>query len=518
MTDRQEEIIAFLSGLLGAPQVVTTHISTVLLGRDRVYKLKRPVRLPYLDFSTPALRLKMCEREVALNRAFSPALYLGVRSITRERDGSLALDGAGVFLDAVVEMRRFPDDALFDFMAHERRLTKELIEKLARRIAKAHDAAETNFSRGGAGSMRQIIESMDASLRAAAPAPMPEIESHLDNLRRTLEEKAAQIDARRAQGKVRPCHGDLNLRNICLFEGEPTPFDCVEFSDDISTIDVLYDLAFLLMDLWRVGLEDFANIALNRYLDARATPEEEGLSLLPFFMSLRATIRAHVEASQGHVETSRAFFDLSRALLQPAHGAIVAIGGFSGSGKSSVAAALAPRLAPAPGARIFNSDRLRKRLLGAEATDRLPPEAYRSEVSAQVYALMFASAERVAKIGWPVVVDAVFDRPQDRAAIEGAARESGTPFLGVWLDVDLAQRVARVDNRVNDVSDATREVLQAQMAKETGEIAWLRNDAGRDVQAIAEEVVAAARQKTSEAASSFETGASLAPQRGSLSV
>ncbi|MBL1255836.1 bifunctional aminoglycoside phosphotransferase/ATP-binding protein [Methylocystis sp. Sn-Cys] len=488
MSDEQAEIIAYLSGLLGAPKIVTTHISTVLLGRDRVFKLKRPVRLPYLDFSTPALRLDMCAREVALNRAFSPALYLGMRRITRESDGKLALDGEGASLDAVVEMRRFPDDALFDCMAREGRLTKEMIETLARRIAKAHDAAIADHARGGAASMRQIIDSMDASLRAAAPAPSDEVEAHLDNLRRALATNAALIDARQAQGKVRPCHGDLNLRNICLFEGEPTPFDCLEFSDDISTIDVLYDLAFLLMDLWRVGLCDFSNLALNRYLDARAQSEEDGLPLLPFFMSLRATIRAHVEASQGNGETARGFFDLSRDLLQPAQGAIVAIGGFSGSGKSSVAAALAPRIAPAPGARIFNSDRLRKRLFGVEATERLPPEAYKSEVSAKVYAEMFDAAKRVAKIGWPVVVDAVFDRPQDRAAIESAAREAGVPFMGVWLDVDLVQRLARVDMRVNDVSDATRAVLQAQMAKDTGEILWLRVDGGRERRRVIDEI------------------------------
>ncbi|MDJ0450125.1 AAA family ATPase [Methylocystis sp. JR02] len=489
MSDEQAEIIAFLSSLLGAPKIVTTHISTVLLGRDRVYKLKRPVRLPYLDFSTPALRREMCAREVALNRAFSPALYLGMRRITRESDGKLTLDGEGAFLDAIVEMRRFPDDALFDCMAREGRLTKEMIETLARRIAKAHDAAIADHARGGAASMRQIIDSMEASLRAAAPAPIGEVEAHLDNLRGALATNAALIDARRAQGKVRPCHGDLNLRNICLFEGAPTPFDCLEFSDDISTIDVLYDLAFLLMDLWRVGLRDFSNLALNRYLDARAQSEEDGLPLLPFFMSLRATIRAHVEASQGNGETARGFFDLSRDLLQPAQGAIVAIGGFSGSGKSSVAAALAPRLTPAPGARISNSDRLRKRLFGAEATERLPPEAYKSEVSAKVYAEMFDFAQRLAKIGWPVVVDAVFDRAQDRAAIESAAREAGVTFMGVWLDVDLAQRLARVDTRVNDVSDATRAVLQAQMAKDTGVISWLRVDGGRERRRVIDEIV-----------------------------
>lgn len=490
MTCAQDETVAFLAARLRATETVATHISVVILGRDRVYKLKRAVRLPYLDFSTPALRLDMCEREVTLNRRFSPQLYLGVRRVTRETDGRLALDGAGAVVDAVVEMRRFPDDALLARMAGDGRLTRDMIERLARKTAAAHDTAAPDRARGGAAAMATIIDSMAASLRQAAPAPMNEIDAHLATLRETLGRNAARIEARRAQGKVRPCHGDLNLRNVCLFEGEPTPFDCLEFSDDLSTIDVLYDLAFLLMDLWRVGHADFANVALNRYLDARDENEDDGLPLLPFFMSLRATIRAHVEASQSHAEISRAYFDLSRALLLPARAGVVAIGGFSGSGKSSVAAALAPRLAPAPGARVFNSDRLRKRLFGVEATDRLPPEAYRSDVSEKVYLALFDSAAHVAAAGWPVIADAVFDRPQDRAAIEDVAKEAGAPFLGVWLDVDLAQRMARVEARVNDVSDATRTVLEAQMAKDAGEIAWRRVDAKRDLRAIADEIAA----------------------------
>ncbi|QGM96486.1 AAA family ATPase [Methylocystis parvus] len=488
--DPQKDVIAFLATRLRATQTIVTHISTVLLSQDRVYKLKRSVHLPYLDFSTPELRAAMCAREVALNRRFAPALYLGLRCVTREADGNLTLDGSGAFVESVVEMRRFPDDALFDDMARERRLTKEMIERLARRIAAAHEAAAPDFARGGAASMRAIIESMETSLRQAPPAPMEEIDAHLAALRRALAENAALIDARRQAGKVRPCHGDLNLRNVCLFEGEPTPFDCIEFSDDISTIDVLYDLAFLLMDLWRVGLPALANLALNRYLDARKEKEEEGLPLLALFMSLRAAIRAHVEASQQHADVARDYFNLSRALLAPAQGVVIAIGGFSGSGKSSAAAALAPLLTPAPGARIFNSDRLRKELFGAASTDRLPPKAYRSDVSEKVYREMFDAAERVAKIGWPVVVDAVFDRPEDRAAIEAAAQMAGAPFFGFWLDLDLPQRLARVDARVNDVSDATREVLQAQMTKETGEIAWLRVNAGREPQKTADEIIA----------------------------
>ena len=473
----QKEILDFLSRRLGAPEIVQTHISTVLLGEDRVFKVKRPVRLPYLDFSTRDRRLAMCEREIALNRRFSPGLYLGLRRVTREPDGGLALDGAGDLVEAVVEMRRFPDDCLFDALARAGRLTRDMIEPLARRLAQAHDAAPPDLGRGGAAAMGQIIDSMAASLSAAVPAPPDDIAAHLDALRGALARLAPLMEARRAGGKVRPCHGDLNLRNLCLFEGEATPFDCLEFSDDMSTIDMLYDLAFLLMDLCRVGRRDLANVALNRYLDARIESDEEGLPLLPFFMSLRATIRAHVEASQGHMETARAFFDLSRDMLKEPHGAIIAIGGFSGSGKSSVAAALAPRLAPAPGARVFNSDRLRKRMFGAEPTARLPAEAYRSEVSANVYAGLFESAAQVATLGWPVIVDAVFDRPQDRASIEDAATQAAAPFFGAWLDVSLEQRLARVDKRVGDVSDATRDVVLLQMEKETGEIGWRRLDA-----------------------------------------
>jgi uncharacterized protein len=486
----QQEIVDFLSARLGAPALITTHISTVLLGERRVYKLKRAVRLPYLDFSTPERRIRLCEREVDLNRRFAPSLYLGVRRITRGPDGALALDGDGEAIDAIVEMRRFGDDALFDDMARDGRLTATMIESLARRVAQAHDRADPDVARGGAAAMGRIIDSMGESLREAAPAPAPDVEAHLARLRETLAALAPAIDARRAAGKVRACHGDLNLRNICLFEGEATPFDCIEFSNDISTIDVLYDLAFLLMDLWRAGLPVLANLALNRYLDARAESEDDGLRLLPFFMSLRATIRAHVEASQGHEAASRAFFDLSRALLAPARGAVVAIGGFSGAGKSSVAAALAPRLGPAPGARVFNSDRLRKQLFDAPPNARLPAAAYDGEVSARVYAALFERAARVAGAGWPVVVDAVFDRPPDRAAIEQAA--GAAPFTGLWLDVDLARRLERVDARIGDVSDATREVLLAQIQKETGAIAWRRLDASRQIDDLAAEIAALA--------------------------
>jgi len=484
--DPQSETLRFLAGLEAGAEVVSTHISRVVLGKTRAFKLKRAVAFPYLDFSTPEKRWAMCAREAALNRRLAPALYLGAKRITREKDGALALDGAGELVDAIVEMRRFPNDALLDRRAAEGKLDAATIETLARRIAGFHDAAEVIAAGGGAAAMRRVLRLCEESLRGAALAPRGEIDAHVARLRAMLERGATLLDARHAAGKTRHCHGDLILRNICTLDGAPTPFDCIEFSDEIARIDTLYDLAFLLMDLWRVGARDLANAALNRYLDWR--DETDGLPLLPFFMSLRATIRAHVAAAQGAQAEAKAYFELARALALDCAPAIVAVGGYSGSGKSSVAAALAPLLGAPPGARTIGSDRLRKRMFGAEPTQRLPPEAYEGSVSAKVYANMLAEAARVAGAGWPVVVDAVFDRPERRAEMEAAAKAQGAPFFGFWLDVDLGARLERVAARRGDPSDATAEVLLRQAQNDPGEIAWRKIGAARPAAEAAKEI------------------------------
>jgi aminoglycoside phosphotransferase family enzyme/predicted kinase len=485
--DPQQETLRFLASLDGGGEVVATHISRVVLGETRAFKLKRAVALPYLDFSTPQKRLAMCEREVALNRRTAPTLYLSARRVTREADGGLALDGAGELVDAIVEMRRFAADALLDSLAAKGALTPQIIEPLARNIASFHDAAAVIRDIGGADAMRRVVRLNETSLRDFPPAPQDEIAAHEARLRALLQKHAALLDARHAQGKTRHCHGDLTLRNICMLGGAPAPFDCLEFSDELASIDVLYDLAFLLMDLCRIGQGGLANLALNRYLDWR--DESDGLPLLPLFMSLRATIRAHIGVAQNDGAQARRYFDLARLLAKENAPCVITIGGFSGSGKSSVAAALAPLIGAAPGARTLNSDRLRKRLHGAQPTQRLPQEAYAREVSAQVYAAMMDDAGRVARAGWPVVVDAVFDRPESRAEIERIAREAGAPFFGFWLDVDLAARLARVETRRDDPSDATRAVLLAQMQSETGAIGWRRIDAARGLEAIVAEMV-----------------------------
>jgi uncharacterized protein len=488
-SDAQDETLRFLASLDGGGEIVSTHISRVVLGRTRAFKLKRAVAFPYLDFSTPPKRLAMCEREVALNRRTAPTLYLGARRVTREADGCLSLDGAGDLVDAVVEMRRFDDDALLESFVARGALSTRIVEQLARKIAAFHDEAKIIRAIGGSEAMRRVVLLNEKSLNDFPPAPPGDMEPHKARLRALLQMHGSLLDARCAQGKTRHCHGDLTLRNICVVDGAPTPFDCIEFSDELATIDVLYDLAFLLMDLHRVGESGLANFALNRYLDWR--DECDGLRLLPFFMSLRATIRAHIGAAQSKRDEARRYFDLARDLARDGAPCLVAIGGYSGSGKSSVAAALAPLIGAPPGARTLSSDRLRKRLHGAEPTRRLPKEAYAREISERVYGEMMLDAGRVARAGWPVVVDAVFDRPEARAGIERIAREASAPFHGFWLDVDLSARIARVETRREDPSDATPDVLLAQMKGETGAIGWRRIDAARGLDAIVAEIVGA---------------------------
>lgn len=380
----QTEIVDFLKNAVnsdndaGDAEVIETHISIIVLKGDTAWKLKRAVLLPYADFSTPALRAAACEREVVLNRRTAPGLYLGARRITREPDGRLAFDGAGALADAVVEMRRFDQDTLFSRLARAGRLDPPLLTALARHIAAFHAEAEVEPDQGGAANIEAVLSLNEQNTAMAAlfgEAPTLALRAAL---RAGLEQHRHRLDERARAGKIRLCHGDLHLRNLCLVDGQPTLFDCIEFNAALATIDTLYDLAFLLMDLWHAGLETEANRVMNRYLDeSDESGDAEGLALLPFFMALRASIRAQVLATQAQmtdtpsrekvIAQANSYLALAMRLLEPARPRLLAIGGLSGSGKSTAAAAVAHRIGAAPGARILASDRIRKQLAGVPA-------------------------------------------------------------------------------------------------------------------------------------------------------
>ena len=285
--------------------------------------------------------------------------------------------------------------------------------------------------------------------------------------------------ARERAGRVARCHGDLHLGNIVLLDGAPVLFDAIEFDPKIATGDVLYDLAFLLMDLIERGLTPAANIVLNRYLnETRRAEDLDALAALPLFLSLRAAIRAKVTAerwAQGgehaRVEQSaRDYFALAGRLLAPPPPTLLAVGGLSGTGKSLLARALAAEILPEPGAVVLRSDVERKVLFGLAEADRLPETAYAGDVTTQVYALLADRARRVTGAGHSAIVDAVYADPGERAAIAQSAPAGA--FHGLFLTADLSVRLSRVGARRGDASDADAAVARRQEHYDLGGMQW----------------------------------------------
>jgi len=467
--------------------MITTHISHVFLAGDRALKLKRAVRLPYADFSTLELRKAACQRELALNRRTAPELYVGVIAVTRDANGRLSLGGVGDIVDWLVEMRAFDQRQLMDRLARQGPLPAGIARSLGDTIAAFHDKAEIVDGFGGADAIVGIIAG-NAEAFAACPSGIfdPEAIATLTRgCERALALQRALLDSRRAKGAVRQCHGDLHLGNICLIDGRPVLFDCLEFDARLSDIDVLYDLAFLLMDLLAHGLAGDANMVLNRYLDRR--DEAEGLAALPLFLAVRAAIRAHVTITRNHSagQEAKAYLSAAFGLLRPAGPRLIAIGGLSGSGKSTAAYRLAPGIGAAPGARVIRSDVIRKRLFDVPPETPLPADAYTQEVTGRVYRSMLDEAGKCLAAGHSTILDAVFLRRDERDAATDIARQARVPFAGIWLEAPAAILEQRIAQRRNDASDADAAVLRKQLEIDSGPLDWAPIDTANGSDTIA---------------------------------
>jgi hypothetical protein len=509
--DEQREIIAFLSapaafGLrTGTADRIDTHISIVWLAGDRAYKLKRAVRFDYVDFSTSELRRVACEAEVRLNRRTASALYRGVIPITREADGSLALGGHGMPIDWLVEMVRFDQNTIFDRLADCNTLELPLMEGLADAILRLHADAERRLDRGGRGGMAWVIEGNARAFaeHGASVLDPGACERVTADARRMLGQCGELLDARRRDGSVRSCHGDLHLRNICVIDGLPTLFDAIEFNEDLSCIDVLYDLCFLLMDLWRRDLRSHANAVFNEYM-ARAA-DLGGLPLLPLFLSCRAAVRAKTSVTASEVQpddrqrrdlhaASRQYLALAQEFLRPPLPCVIAVGGLSGSGKSTLARGLAPGVGPAPGALILRSDVIRKALLGVAPLTRLGSEVYSPAMSRHLYRTMAERALTIVEAGHAALVDAVYGRATDRDEIASIARQAGVPFIGLWLDGPADMLASRLQGRVLDASDATPDVLHRQLLSTVPPLDWHRLDGSLDTERVRQRAEALYRE------------------------
>ncbi len=492
VVEDQSEVIAFLTAKLAPARRIDTHGAVVFLSGERAYKLKRAVKFPYMDFSTSARRAAMCAAEIEINRRLAPEIYLGMAPIRRDRGGELVLgepgEAAAGAVDWLVVMRRFDEEGLLDRMAARGVLTPQLMMALGARIARFHDglpAIVAGF--GGPDDYRHSVAADVRQMREAGERLDPAASEALaEAMPRALEPFVDLVARRAAAGAVRRCHGDLHLRNIVMLAGEPVPFDAIEFSDRIANIDVLYDLAFTLMDLARQGLRALANRLLNEWLwriaELPAAPHDEALALLPLFLSRRAAIRAYVDSAITAVSgadnaPARAYQRAALGFLQPAPPRLLAVGGLSGSGKTTLALKLAPEVGRAPGAVVVRSDVERKREAGVALEERMPAGSYTAEASAKVYAAFMARAERVLRAGHSVVLDAVFAKPAERVAAEALARKVGVPFQGIWLDVPKQVAQERVAARTGDASDATPAVVERQFGYDLGAIDWERRPA-----------------------------------------
>lgn len=461
--------------------VAETHIARVFLAGDQAYKVRKRVHLRFVDFSTLLARHSAAVREMELNQPHAPHLYLGLVPIVRTPDGELQLDAPGEPVEWAVKMRRFPQEAVLSDREEQGPLSEDLAKLLADMVARYHQDSPVRKDSDGAQILAPVIQQLSSALSYG----------HVEvanNLVATFERLSDLLTRRGMAGCVRRCHGDLHLGNIVLIDEVPVPFDALEFSEALATIDVLYDLAFLLMDLDARHDRHAANFVLNAYVAFEPVGGEiEGLACLPLFLACRAAVRAVVamarteqlapeDCTKLYAEI-RHNAELAGAYLTPPPPVLIAVGGLSGTGKSTLAARLAPAVGPSPGALHVRSDVERKRLFGVPETQRLDRQHYRIGVAQRVYSILEDHARFALAAGHAIIVDAVFAKQDEREAMEAIAREAGCGFVGLWLTAPAELLIERVEKRHGDASDADRRVVKEQLRYDLGEIAWVPLDA-----------------------------------------
>lgn len=491
MTDEsatQDRIFAALTDATLHPGVrrIDTHAASVFLDGARALKIKRAVKFPFLDYSTLDKRKAACEEEVRINRPLAPQIYHRVVAITEEADGSVQVDGPGRPIEYAVDMSRFDESQTLDHLAKGGPLDEKLASATADAIVTSHTLAERAEGKTWMSAVPGLIDGNSNGLGNGNRLDAEKIAQLAKASHAMLLLLRPLLEERGRHGFVRRCHGDLHLANIVSIGGRPVLFDAIEFDARIATVDVLYDLAFTLMDLLRHAQARAANIVLNRYLAATPPDNLDALSALPLLMSIRAAIRAQVALTRlkpldsddpDILDDARRYFELAQVLIHPPAPRLISIGGLSGTGKSVLARALAPFIAPQPGAIVLRSDIIRKQMFGVEDTQRLPSSAYTPEVAARVYDTLAQHAWRVLAQGHSAIIDGVFAREEERDAIAALARECNVPLNGLFLVADLATRQARIGSRREDASDATQEVAAEQERYNIGHVGWATIDA-----------------------------------------
>lgn len=484
-TEEQGEVIAFLTSAAGHPggsqvETVQTHGAFIFLAGDVALKIKRAVRYDYMDLSTLDRRVTMLRRELDLNKPVAPMIYRDVIAVTRLPDGGLALGGDGTPVEWVLRMWRFPAENELSVIADTKGIDDTLADDLGTSVYAFHAQAALR-SCDGPRLMLDILDELDRAFVDIASALGEERtrEFHAGS-RAMLEKVTSLLDRRARNGHVRRCHGDLHLRNLALIDGRPVPFDALEFDEVLGTCDVLYDLAFLIMDLRHRGHLRAANMALNAYLLAAGGDEDNGLEALPLFLSVRAAISAMVSV-QTALATGAAldrngnrFLEDAIAALHPVAPTLMLVGGLSGTGKTTVAHALAPSIGPAPGAVHLRTDLERQVMRRSAAQRHSSSDEYSQASRSAVYDRVFGRAGQILAAGHAVLVDATFLDAATRDAAQQVARMAGVPYHGIWLEAPLPVLIDRVQSRTRDASDANESVVRRQAASRERPDGWLQ--------------------------------------------
>ena len=456
-------------------EVIETHISWVLLAGGYAYKVKKPVRLPFLDFSTLAARRHYCEEELRLNRRTAPDLYLEVVPIARSADGGARIGGPGEPVEYALKMRRFASADLADAMARRGALAAAQVDALAAALAQFHGAAPRTDAVAPYGTPEAIeAPALGNFDQLAALEPAPDVTSaacaaRLAALRAWTAREAARLRpafaARRAQGFVRECHGDLHLGNIAFLEGRAVPFDCLEFDPALRWIDVMSEVAFVVMDLLAHRLPGLAWRLLDGWL--AVTGDYEGIAVLRFYLVYRAMVRAKIARLRSAAGGFAEHLALAEALCLRARPGLVLMQGLSGSGKTWASQRLLERL----GAVRLRSDVERKRLHGlapqAKTGAALASGIYDAAAGQRTYARLASLAGTVLEAGYPAVVDAAFLEREQRTRLRRVAEHACAACViahCVAPEATLRQRIAERAARADDASEAGIAVLERQLA------------------------------------------------------
>ncbi|MDJ0599973.1 MAG: AAA family ATPase [Crocosphaera sp.] len=453
-------------------QVIQTHISAIFLTGKYAYKIKKPVDFGFLDYSTMDKRQHFLNQELTMNRAIAPDIYLDVLPITVENH-QVKIGRKGEIIDYVLKMNQFPQDCLFINLFQAGKLEKHHLENLGKIVAEFHKNTTTNDYIRSFGNIEVIKKSIDENYErteqyigiAQTEKQYQETKNFTD---RYFELKQDYFKQRQKEDKIRECHGDLHLKNICLWNEKIQLFDRIEFNEEFRYVDVMFDVAFTVMDLDARNRQDFSNILLNTYLEH--TGDWQGLQVLPVYLSRQAYVRAKVNSMilddpnisekehQKAQQEAQNYYHLAWQYTQQHQGKIIMMSGLSGSGKTTVAKYLAQEI----NGILIRSDAVRKHLGNIPLDESGNSELYRPEMNQKTYETLIKFGEIIAKEGFSVILDAKFDRHQWREPVIEIAKKYNISLtiLHCYAPVEILSD--RLSNRTGDISDATPNLLQQQ--------------------------------------------------------